>query len=167
MPATTKVPLGASTLISKWYLDVNTGTHLSPVWTGVFGITDFKQAIDSVKKDDTDLDSNGWSSQTVTKLAWSLELKVSRKVQADDSAHYDEGQEALRDVADELGQANRVEVRWYEMPEDGPRVEAYSGYAAVEWKPDGGTNEDLDTVSVTLTGQGARTSITHPDDDGS
>jgi hypothetical protein len=164
MTATTKVPLGPATLNAKWYLDVNTGTHGAPVWVGVFGVTDFKDGLDSVKKDDTDLDSSGWGSQTVTKLDWMLELKLVRKVMAVAPTTYDPGQEVLRGAADGLGITNRVEVRWYEMPDDGPRVEAYQGYAAVEWKPDGGSNEELSTVSVTLSGQGARSPITHPDD---
>ena len=42
------------------------------------------------------------------------------------------------------------------------RSEAYSGYAAVSWAPDGGGMDGLDTASVTLTGQGPRVSITHP-----
>jgi len=49
------------------------------------------------------------------------------------------------------------------MSPGGPRVEAYQGWAAVTWSPSGGAMDALDQVSVTLTGQGQRTAITHPD----
>ncbi len=163
MPATTKVPLGSSTLVSKWYLDVNTGTYAVPVWTGVFGITDFKPVREPTLKDDSDFDSNGWGSQTVTKLAWSVEAKVQRKVKASDATAYDDGQEELRAAAGMRGVNNRVDVRFYEMSEGGPRVEAYRGWATVSWKPDGGPMDALDTVSVVLTGQGELEEIAHPD----
>jgi hypothetical protein len=163
MPATTKVPLGAATLNNKWYLDVNTGTHAIPTWTGVFGITEFQPVKDPTLKDDSDFDSKGWGSETVTKLAWSVSMKVVRKVKASDATSYDDGQEELRASSDMTGANNRVEVRFYEMTDGGPRVEAHQGYAAVSWNPDGGPMDALDIVSVTLTGQGELEPITHPE----
>jgi hypothetical protein len=35
-------------------------------------------------------------------------------------------------------------------------------YANVDWSPDGGNTSALSTVTVTLTGTGARTPITNP-----
>lgn len=163
MAATTKVPLGASTLNRKWYLDVNAGSHAVPSWTGVFGVLEFKATKEPSLQDDADFDSEGWKSSTVAALAWALECKVARKVTAADATAYDPGQEILRAASDELGTNNQVEVRWYEVTDDGPVAEAYQGYAAVSWVPDGGAMDALDTVTVTLTGQGARTAITHPD----
>lgn len=162
MAVTTKVPLGASTLNRKWYLDVNTGTHAEPVWTGVFGILDFKPGKDPTLQDDSDFDGGGYKSSTVTALGWALEFKVARKVLASSATSYDVGQEALRSASDGMGTANQVEVRWYEVTTSGPAIEAYSGYAAVSWVPDGGAMDALDTVTVTLTGKGQRTAITHP-----
>jgi len=163
MAATTKTPLGASTLVRKWYLDVNAGTHAAPTWTAVNGMTDFKPVVEHTLQDDADFDSEGYKSSTATAVAWSLETKLARKVTVADPQAYDAGQEILREASDELGPSNTVEVRWYEMEEDGPREEAYQGYAAVSWSPDGGAMDALETVSVKLTGQGKRTAITHPD----
>ena len=163
MPATTKVPLGASTLNRKWYLDVNTGTHAAPTWIGVFGVEDLKPDFTPIVQPDDDYDSEGYKSSTVTAVAWGLTLKLARKVQASSATTYDPGQEVLRAASPHMGAANRVEVRWYEMEPSGPRVEAYQGYAAVSWSDDGGAMDANSTVSVVLTGQGARTSITHPD----
>lgn len=160
--ATTKVPLGATTTNRKWYVDVDTGT-LSPEWTGIFGITEFKDALEASLQDDSDFDGEGWKSETNTANKWSLEFKVKRAVTAAAATAYDPGQEELRAAAEETGVANSVHVRWYEMEPGGPRVEAYEGYAAVTWSPDGGNMEALSTVSVKLAGQGKRTPITHPD----
>lgn len=163
MPASTKTPLGASTLNRKWYLDVNTGTYAAPTWTPVLGLAEFKDGLDPTSQDDADFDSEGYKSSTISALGWSLELKLQRKVQAAVATAYDTGQEKLRTVSGELGVNNRVDVRWYEMEEDGPRVEAYRGYASVSWSPDGGAMDALSTVTVTINGQGKRTAITHPD----
>ena len=115
MPATTKVPLGADTTARKWYLDVNTGTHASPTWVGVFGLLDFKAPVAADVKDDSDYDSGGYKSSTVTALGWTVEFKVARKVQASVATAYDPGQEVLRLASVNMGASNRVEVRWYEM----------------------------------------------------
>jgi hypothetical protein len=161
--ATTKVPLGASTLNRKWYLDVNTGSVAVPVWVGVFGMLDFQPVLNPTLQDDSDFDSGGYKSSTVTALDWSATFKVSRKVQASAITQYDPGQEFLRLTSLTQGVLNSVQVRFYEMSPGGPRIEAFSGLAAVSWSPDGGAMDALDTVSVTLTGQGQRTSISHPD----
>jgi hypothetical protein len=164
MPATTKVPLGASTTNRKWYLDVNTGTTASPVWTGVHGITEFKPALDPTLQNDSDYDSEGYKSQTKTAEEWAVETKVARKVTKADPTAYDPGQEFLRGKAiGKMGLANSVEIRYYEMEPGGPRIEAYQGQAAVTWSPEGGNMENLDMVSVKLTGQGKLDQITHPD----
>lgn len=161
-PATVKAPLGASTTNRKWYLDIDTGT-VTPEWTGVFGIQEFKDGLENTLQDDSDFDGEGWKSQTVSANAWMLELKCKRAVQAESATAYDPGQEVLRAAAQETGIANSVHVRWYEMEPGGPRVEAYEGFAAVSWSPDGGGMDALSTVTVTLTGQGKRVEITHPD----
>lgn len=163
MPATTKAPLGASTTNRKWYLDVNTGTVAVPVWVGVFGITDFTPGLDNTLQDDSDYDSDGYKSSTKTASQWSLTGAVKRAVTAALATAYDPGQEVLRLAGDENGVANSVHVRWYEMEEDGPRVEAYDGHGAVSWSPNGGAMDALSTANFTITGQGKRTAIAHPD----
>lgn len=163
MASTTKVPLGAATLNRKWYLDVNTGTYGAPTWTGVFGVEEFKFAMDPTLQDDSDFDSSGYKSSTITALGWSLEFKVARKVRASSAIDYDIGQEFIRAAGLLMGTGNNVDIRWYEVTSGGPKVEAYRGYATVSWVPDGGPMDALDNVSVTLTGKGAANAITHPD----
>lgn len=163
MTATVKEPLGASTTNRKWYLDVNTGTSGAPVWLGVFGITEFKPTVDPNFEDDSDFDSEGAKSSTKTAYGWGVEAKLARKVTTDDATAYDPGQEFLRAKSDELGAANSVQIRFYEMEPGGPREEAYVGMVGVDWQPDGGPMTALSTVAVNLRGQGARTPIAHPD----
>ena len=163
MPATTKVPLGASTTVRKWYLDVNTNTFASPTWVGVFGMTEFKPGIEPTLQDDSDMDGGGYKSQTKTAEAWTAEFKVKRAVTAASSTAYDPGQEFLRLKAiGQFGPANSVDIRYYEMEPSGPRIESYRGNAAVSWSPDGGAMDAIDFVSVVLTGQGKLTPTTHP-----
>lgn len=163
MATPTRVPLGASTLNRKYQIDVNTGTVASPTWVGVFGIMDFVPNLDPNLVDDSDFDSGGYKSSTVTALAHSEVFTVARKTQATSPTAYDPGQEFLRLASLTQGISNSVNYRFYEMTPGGPRTEAYSAQAAVTWSPKGGDMASDDQVGVTLTGQGARTAIAHPD----
>jgi hypothetical protein len=159
---TTKAPLGATTLNRKWYLDVNTGTKAVPVWTGVFGITDFKPLTNGTLQDDSDFDGGGYKSQTQTAIDWGAELKVRRGVTEADPTAYDPGQEVLRIASLGMGVDNSVDIRYYEVTPGGPKVEAYRGRAAVTYEDDGGDLAALSTASIKLAGQGKRTPIAHP-----
>lgn len=163
MSVPARTPLGAATTVRKWYLDVNTGTDTAPVWTGVFGIMNFQPSFTPTQQDDSDFDSGGYKSTTVTALQWGVSLTLVRKAQADAPTAYDPGQEKLRAVSNNMGTSNRVQIRFYEMEPNGPRVEAYQGHAAVTWSPSGGAMDALDEVAVTLDGQGQRLAIAHPD----
>lgn len=163
MPAIIRVPLGGETLNRKWFLDVNAATHAAPNWIGVFGISDFKPAIDPTLQDDSDFDSSGYKSSVATAVGWKLDFKVERKTTVAVPTIYDPGQEILRGASPLMGIGNQVEVRWYEMTAGGPKVEAYQGYAVVSWSDDGGGMEAKSTASVSLTGRGIRTVIVHPD----
>lgn len=127
-------------------------------WLQVRGISDFKPTIDSKMEDDSDYDSDGWSSSTKTGMGWKLEMTLQRKVGITSRA-YDPGQEAIRAAADQFGPDSVVHVRWYDR-EGG--LEAYEGYASVEWSPEGGEYTALDKAKTTLNGQGARTVIANP-----
>jgi hypothetical protein len=164
MPVPTRVPLGASTTQLMWYLDIDTNNSVaSPNWVPLMGITEFQQKLDPNLEDDSDFDSGGFQSETKTAEKWSLELKIARKMTVADNTVYDVGQEYLRGRAiGKMGPANAAHIRFYEMTSGGPRAEAYDGFAAVTWSPDGGKMSDLNTVSVTLSGQGRLNQITHP-----
>lgn len=147
-----------ATLARKFAVDVNTGTSADPTWTRVRAITGLSPTVDSNMEDDSDYDSDGWGSSVKTGMTWSLELTVARKVGFESRA-FDPGQEKLREAADKFGPAGSVQIRWYDR--DGG-AEAYSGLATVAYAPGGGAYTALDTATITLTGQGARTTITNP-----
>ena len=164
MTATTKTPLGASTTNRKWYVDVDSSDMSGDAtYIGVFGIQEFKDNVEPTSQDDSDFDGNGWKSETVTALLGKLEFKVGRKTQQNVRTAYDPGQEILRKASRKTGVGNQVRVRYYEMEPDGPRVEAYEGYASVSWTPDGGGMDATSTATVTLTFQGEPKEIPHPD----
>jgi hypothetical protein len=156
-----------STTTAKYALDVNTGTVLVPVWTRVRGIMEFVPPDpEPVLQDDSDYDVvaaggfGGWKSQAKTALAHTTTFKCKRGFTAG-STTYDPGQEAIRLAGFLLDPSTRVlQFRYYERVTGGP--EAYSFFAEITWKKDGGKMEDLATASVTLSGVGALTAITNP-----
>lgn len=163
MAATVRSPLGASTTNRKWYVDIDSSATSTPAWVALSGVTELTPGVEGSLQNDGDFDGEGWGSQVNTLNAWTLEGKVRRGIMPGSTPPvYDPGQEILRLAAAETGIANVVHVRWYEMEPDGPRVEAYEGYAAVQWSEDGGGVEALSMVSFTLTGRGKREAITHP-----
>lgn len=165
MAATPRVILGPSTGNRKWYLDVNTAASGAvAAWVPVSGITDFKPGRDGNMEDDSDFDSGGFQSETKTAEKWSADVKLMRKVTTASATAYDPGQETLRLKSyGKFGVANSVEIRYYEMEPEGPRIEAYQGRCAVAWSDDGGGMTALSTSTVKLSGQGALVAIAHPD----
>jgi hypothetical protein len=75
------------------------------------------------------------------------------------SGNYDPGQEKLRAAHDKFGPDGIVQVRSYNRDGTGPGKQ---GYAHVGWEPQGGDSAALETVNVTLTGQGERVEIPNP-----
>jgi hypothetical protein len=138
----------ATGLARKYALDISPDGGTT--WTRVRGVTDFKPAIAATMQDDSDYDSNGWGSDVKTMLKWSLVTKIKRGLGLI-TGIYDPGQELIRAAHDQFGSAGVVQARWYER-----------GTSAGDWSPDGGNTSALSTVTVTLTGTGARTPITNP-----
>lgn len=147
-----------STLARKWRIDVNTGTEASPVWTQVRAIGEFKPTMDNNMEEDADYDNEGWGSETKTMITWGGELTLFRK-KGVVTGNYDPGQQSLWTAHDKFGAEGSRQIRYYDR-DGGP--EAYKGYVSVGWEPEGGEAKDLDTVTLTLTGQGKRTLISNP-----
>lgn len=149
-----------STLARKWTCEVNTGTYAVPIWTTVKGISDFTaDNLNPELKDDNVYEDGGWKGQTKTALSWQIKIKLMRRTVPTDVTSYDAGQEKLRALARLFGPSAVADVRWYDR-DGGP--EAFRGWANVTWSADGGSTEDLETVSVTLDGKGPNTIITNP-----
>lgn len=161
----TRVALGATTLARKWALDVDTNYGLgAPIWTGVFGMTEFAPTGTPGLQADSDYDSGGYTSSTVTTQEWGATSTLRRGVVGAAPTTYDPGQEYLRLRSANMGPANTAHIRYYELNGvGGPRVEAYEGYVAVQYTNNGAGPDGLSTAGLTLTGQGVRLPITHPD----
>jgi hypothetical protein len=158
-----RVALGASTLVRKWYIDVDSASSTTtPTWEPVYGVVNFQPTQNTTLQDDSDYDAGGFKSMTATAIEWGVTLTLARKVVLAAPTTYDPGQEFLRLAAAKLGVSGSVHIRFYEMTVGGPRIESYAGWAAVTWAPAGGAVDALDQVQVTLTGQGPRATPAHP-----
>jgi len=169
-PTAPTIPvLGASTVNRNWFYEFNTGTPDVPVWTCAGGVTNTQfQPSTGNWVDNTDQAGKGAQSSNKSGYTWSGDISFERKTKQDEPTAYDDGQEFLRLAALKIGPANTVEMRVFEYdPDDpdgtsSPRVEAYHGFAGVDWVPDGGDMMADNTVKASLKGQGALDIISHP-----
>jgi hypothetical protein len=144
------------TVNTTWRCDVDVNSDPdNPSWVQVRGLNALQPAVNPTTQDASDYDSPGWGSDAVTQRKWQLTATALRKI--DSAGAYDAGQEFLRGAADSL---ELVRVRWYER--QGADGEAYEGDALVQWAPNGGDPTGLNSVAITLLGQGARESIANP-----
>lgn len=151
-----------STLARKFKVEVMPGDGKpddDASWVPIRGVQEFNPSKDDNLEDDSDYDSDGWTSQTRTGQSWSLEVKVGRKASGGDKVEYDEGQEIVREASDQFGIDGTVLVRWFNR--DGGD-EAYQGRAQAGFTDDGGSNTALSTATITLTGNGKRHRIDNP-----
>ncbi|GAA1327603.1 hypothetical protein GCM10009592_14660 [Brachybacterium rhamnosum] len=150
-----------STLARKFQVDVmpGAGDPETGPWLPVRGIQEFTPSKEDNLEDDSDYDSDGWTSQVRTGQSWALEVKVARKQTGDTTKAYDPGQELIRAASDQFGIDGTVRVRWYNR-EGGN--EAYSGLAQAGFTDDGGASTALSTATITLTGNGKRETIANP-----
>lgn len=160
LPVRTSLP--ASTTNKKWYVDVSTN---GTVWTALMGVTENNINLDDASwQDDSDVDGGGARSQVKTAFGWGGTVTVRRAPTAADATAYDPGQEICRTAAiGKTGPANSIYMRMYEMEAGGPREEAYSGRAGVQWANGGGGMDTPSRATITFQGQGALAQITHPD----
>jgi len=157
-----RTELAPSTTNRKWWLDVSPdGT----TWTPLMGVTENGINLDDATwTDDSDFDGGGARSQVKTAFGWGGTVTVRRGPTAAAPTAYDPGQELCRAAAiGKTGPANSIFIRMYEMEDNGPREEAYSGRAGVQWANGGGDMAARSTAAITFQGQGALAQISHPD----
>jgi len=146
---------GVPTINTKWRLDVNIGSTGAPNWVQARGMSNFNPAVASTVNDSTDYDSVGWGSDNVSLRKWQPSGTFMRKLY---TGAEDPGQKAIRQAADSL---SALEVRYYERVPGGA---AYQGTALAQWDEQAGDPGGNSTANFTLLGQGARTTITNPND---
>lgn len=141
-------------LARRFRVDVSTD---NATWIKVGGVSDLNPTISNTTQSADDYDTAGFAAIEKTAISWVLTIKALRKITA--GYVFDAGQELIRQAQLQFGAAARVYVRWYDR-NGGP--EAFSGYAVVGYTPAQTGVDDLDAVTVTLTGDGILSTITNP-----
>lgn len=145
-------------LARRFRTEVNLGTTAAPVWATLPGVQEFTPKRDNTQKDTTHYDGNGAMGNTVTAYSWENEYKMLHYL--DDATLVENpAQASFRLASEAILAANKREIRWYDRF-GGP--EAYQGRVTTVWNSDGGKVEDLNLVTLTLTGDGERTIIANP-----
>lgn len=125
-------------------------------WFKLPGRVDTAPNIVPTKVDSSDYDTNGFVGYEITMQAWTIVVKYNK---LSNSGVIDATQELVRARQGQFGDSARLYVRWYDT--DGG-AEAWTGRAIVELQRSKTGVADLSEMTVTLTGDGALTSITNP-----
>ena len=128
----------ASTLARDWAFQVDTTDgSVTPNWVFVRGLSQFAPVTNLVMQDDSDIDNEGYQSQIPTA---------------------DPGQAHLRAKGEETGFENMATVRFWRT--DGVQSGAYEALVSVQFEPQAGGNEDLDSFTITMMTRGKPIAIT-------
>lgn len=125
-------------------------------WVRPKGLNNLDPSFDPNLEDANDYDSNGWSSQEITMIDWSVNVGMNRK---SDTGVEDPGQALIRACVGQFGDAARLYVRWYRT--DGI-AEAWSGRAIVGVANANTATTDIAAWNVTFTGDGVCSQIANP-----
>lgn len=147
----------STALARKFRVDLTTDLTLAAGWTQLNGINDLKPDVSPNLVEASAYDTNGWDSFEVTSNAWTLVAGFYRR--KDGAGIYDPGQEIARACIGQFGDAGRVGVRWYDK---NGSTEAYKGVGLVKWEKANTGVKDLESVTLTLTGDGELLKITNP-----
>ncbi|WP_127572786.1 phage tail tube protein [Georgenia faecalis] len=145
------------TVNSAWKLDVQAATPAT--FTPVRAINSLNPTVNYTTQDASDFDSEGWGSDAITQRKWQVTATVLRKIASGTTE--DPGQARLRAAADAV---ELVTVRFYDS--SFPGGEAFEGDCYVQWAPAGGPGTGLQSVNITLLGQGERRKIANPTAEG-
>lgn len=153
---TTETPVSA--LARRWRLNVDMGTAPATDYQMCPAVTNLTWTADPNIEASTVYEDDGWAGNEKTGQAWQVQVTFLRKKAADSTA-YNAVHEALRLAAFADGEDAKVGVQLCDRT---GAPEAYQGSAIVTWTPQGGEATALDSVQVTLTGDGPLTPITNP-----
>ncbi|MFI0739345.1 phage tail tube protein [Streptomyces sp. NPDC021100] len=145
-------------LARRYRLEIDTSATGTPVWSLLPGVTEFAPKVEPTQQETTSYDAEGWVEQTVTMLAWSVEVTIAHRMHPT-TGQFNPTQEHLRKASLSFGAASYVRLRYFDR---GGADEAYEGQALVTWEPDGGGPDEVDSVKITLTGSGPLKAIANP-----
>lgn len=145
---------GTSQAASRYAIDVK----IADEYTTVFGVFNFQENPSPNVADNSDFDSDGYGSDWIPSKKIAINLSLRDKLYG---GAQDAGQAALQAAAEaDPGDPDQlVEVRWYDRSGIG---DAKTGFAYVEWQPQGGDQNAESTVNVVLHIQGKPGSDDNP-----
>ncbi len=150
-------------LARRFIIEVAPWAATTPtIWTGLAGVNDFDYELAATTEDTTDFDTDGYTSKEKTAQGWTNTIKVFRRVTNDGNGKptiFDPGAEIVRTAHDKFQTDARVWTRWYDK---NGAPEAYEGLALVQWKLTKTGVTNVQEVTITLDGDGARTEISNP-----
>ncbi len=126
-------------------------------WINVGGVTDLNPQISNTTQSADDYDTNGWAAIEKTAQSFVVTIRALRKTAP--GGIFDAGQEIVRAAQLQFGDAARVYVRWFDR---NGGSEAFQGRAVVQYAPAQTGVDDLDAVTITLTGDGMLATIANP-----
>lgn len=153
----------------EYAVDINLGTAESPNWQQIRFISAVDPQVTPVTQDAATYDDLG--SPNAVKLSESWTLGFSVQVQRQSSGGFLPEVEKLLALAgpDSVGNQATGHFRWYDDPATGipSDNDAFEGRGTVQVSRGQTGNDQIGAWSVTITGQGRRTSITNPLNGGS
>lgn len=150
----------ATRAAGRYLIEINTGTSASPTWTKVHGLTSYEPSFDVKTEDDTDIDSDGWTSEAITGNGFKAAFEGL--VKGDDTGgvfSLDPGLQALIEAAGQADSSGHVHMR--HRRKDGVAGRAFNAefFAAVKAGPKGGKTTELQKFSGDLMGRGEPTEL--------
>ncbi len=126
----------------------------------VRGLSKFEPQNDPTMQDDSDIDSEGWKSELVTAQKLNINFEgLMKGEKSGGTVTPDPGAALLRAKGKDKGYDNIVKARYWRTDD---LNEAFEHYFAVKWTDVGGSNEDLQKFTGTLSGRGKPTPIAKP-----
>jgi len=142
--------MATTSLARRFRLDVSAD---AASWLRLNSMTDFNPQISPNKVDATTFDDNGATAMEIVSNSFLITAKVLRQPIA---GVYDPGQELVRACQSQYGDAARVYVRYYDKFTG---LEGKQGRTIAEWNESKTGQADLNEIQITLTGDGAISSI--------
>lgn len=164
-PTAPSVPAG--TILGHSYeygLDINLGTHDSPVWQPARRISDFQPTPQQKTQPAESYDDFGADNADVVSVNVNLGFSILGNRSSSTGLFLPE-LEAILAAAKSKGAAAIIEARWYHKPETGtpnPNEAGQGYFTAVAQRANIGADGAVERYNVTLTGKGPFTPITNP-----
>lgn len=154
----------------EYAVDINLGTAEAPNWQQIRFISAVDPQVTPVTQDAATYEDLGAPNQVKLSESWTLGFTVQVHRQSG-GGFLPEVEELLALAGpDSVGNQATGHFRWYDNPADLTATpsnnDAFEGFGTVQVNRGQTGNDQIGSWAVTVTGQGRRTSITNPLNDG-